>query len=179
MKWTLVIIAALSLTRCSSDNSNRSDGGSAWEARPCAEARVPSATQACPAACTGGCADGVCTIVCSGSSCKDGVITCPEDLACLVRCEGADACDTSEITCPAEYACTVTCLKGVDTCGDVTLQCGAGPCAIQCGLEGTCTGSAVNCGAGPCRATCEGKAALTVNCNGACECTRCEFSPME
>jgi hypothetical protein len=131
----------------------------------------PGTVAACPPECSGGCQDGVCTIDCSNHACTS-VITCPSDYACVVACDGLDACDTASITCPADYPCTVRCISGVDACGDLAIHCQGGACAIEC-AEATCIGAALLCGGGPCTATCSASSTPTVECGESCACTPC------
>ena len=139
----------------------------------CSADRVPPGG-ACPAECTGGCADGVCTITCGPAGCNDGTITCPADFACNIVCTGVDACDTTTIHCPAQYACTVACDQ-YDACGDVMLVCGAGACAMSCLGDGgeACGGSMIQCGTGSCAATCAGSDLPAVDCASSCGCSPC------
>ncbi len=133
----------------------------------------PPSANACPQECDN-CSNSntVCVIECGGSECSDGTVDCPPDMACEITCDGVDACDTSTINCPDEFACSVTCTGGVDACGDIELQCGAGTCAIECDPD-ACTGAQVNCGAEACTATCNGDHAPMVDCGASCECTEC------
>jgi hypothetical protein len=158
---------------CGGDQASGPDAGVADAARAeCVADPTPTGSVAdCPAACTGGCQDGVCTIDCTTEICPTPV-TCPDGYACVVECEGVDACDTTDIQCPAEHACRVECIAGVDACGDVALHCGAASCTMECG-EATCIGAALLCGAGPCTATCSAETRPSLECGPSCECTPC------
>jgi hypothetical protein len=133
----------------------------------------PPATP-CPAACTGGCERGVCTIDCTGESRCDGRdLVCPPDRPCRVICDGVDACDTGSLRCPPGHACTLECRGGNDACGDFTLLCGDGSCAIDCAFD-ACSGATVECGGGPCSATCEAFPQPDLaGCDGSCGCAPC------
>ncbi len=139
----------------------------------CPDDPIAPGSNTCPAECTGGCAGNLCTIDCRGDGACDGdTIDCPPEYDCLVLCEGVDACDTGTVNCPPLYGCTLVCSGGVDACGDQQLNCGAGPCVIQC-ADDTCQGAQVDCTAGPCTAACTGQPPPTVNCGGSCSCTEC------
>ncbi len=129
----------------------------------------------CPGDCTGGCTGTLCTIDCENNNCDGDDIVCPEDFDCLVICGGADHCDSGTITCPPDYGCTVQCTMGNDACGDQQIECGAGPCLIECAPD-TCNGAQVNCGDGACGASCgaSGPGDLPqLDCGGSCDCTEC------
>ena len=135
----------------------------------CDPAPVPPGGGMCPGLCVNGCADDVCEIVCdSPDECQQ--IDCPEQFACDVTCEGADACDEGVVNCP-DLACTLHCLAGTDACGDVVLNCGDGaPCELECdGQGGPCTGTAINCGSGQCTANCDTDLPPAINPGDSCE----------
>lgn len=134
---------------------------------------VPPGAASCPAECTGGCLNGVCTIDCSLRACSS-TIACPPDHACVIQCTGLDACDTAEIDCPSDYACTIECTGGTDACGDLTIVCGDASCDMQC-EPNACIGATLECGGGGCTATCmDGATGPTVECGDSCDCIACE-----
>ncbi len=139
----------------------------------CPDDPVAPGSNTCPGECTGGCAGNVCTIDCRGDGTCDGdTIDCPPEYDCLILCEGVDACDTGTVNCPPLYGCTLSCSGGIDACGDQQINCGAGPCVVECGTD-TCQGAMVNCTEGPCTAACTGQPPPTVNCGNSCSCTEC------
>lgn len=137
----------------------------------------PGPDDACPEACSGGCADGTCTIECVGfGACADGTITCPPGYACRLLCDGGDSCDSSVIECPETFACSVDCRGGVDACGDIVLECGEqARCELTCdGTPASCEGALVRCGAGACGVSCEGASRPDVlGCDTSCGCRTC------
>jgi len=166
-------LLAVVLAACGGGDDGGADAAPADAARAeCVADPTPTGSDAdCPAACTGGCDGGTCTIDCTSAVCPSP-ITCPEDYACRIQCEGTDACDTTDIMCPADETCTVECIAGVDACGDVALHCGAGSCTMECG-EATCIGAVMLCGSNPCTATCSAGTAPELQCGPSCECTPC------
>jgi hypothetical protein len=91
-------------------------------------------------------------------------------------CDGVDACDTGTPgrSTVLRYACSLVCDGGTDACGDLDLNCGDGPCQIECGATGRpCQRTTVHCGAGACTALCEGTSTPTVHCQDSCDCTEC------
>jgi hypothetical protein len=133
---------------------------------------APGGDAACPTGCTGGCVDGVCTIDCATRNCMNDSLVCPPNYACVVVCNGADACDTGDVTCPDGYACTLTCGGGPDACGDVLVTCGTGTCLVECEAD-SCAGMTVMCGSGACTAVCGGTPKPGLSCGEACACTPC------
>ncbi len=128
----------------------------------------------CPAACTGGCAAGTCTIDCSVTNCN-AAVTCPAGFACNIVCNGNSQCQNGVFACPANYGCNVSC-AGNQGCRDLTVNCSAtGACDLLCGSEANvCSGADLVCAANDCVATCNGSSKPTVMCSGgACACTPC------
>lgn len=129
----------------------------------------------CPAACTGGCSAGTCTINCNASSaCMGSVINCPAGWACSVSCGGSDGCHSATINCPDSYACAATC-SAQAACRDLTMNCSAnGTCSVTCSADNqVCRDADVNCGDNSCTATCSGGFLPTVACGTSCSCTTC------
>jgi hypothetical protein len=126
----------------------------------------------CPAECNGGCAGGVCRILCGGiGGCSLIVPPCPTDMPCEVTCSET-SCTLTSVTCPPEQPCNVVCAGGGSACTTLTVQCGSGPCNLHCG-PGTCTGAIVNCGTNVCRATCDASFPPAVACGMSCDCQGC------
>lgn len=116
----------------------------------------PAPPAECPAACTGGCAAGVCTIDCSGSKCTSGgpppgpTVACPSGMACRIDCS-AGGCIGAQLVCPDVGACDIAC-AGAWACQDASVTCGAGACfASSCGTADPPTSTATflgwTCGA--------------------------------
>jgi hypothetical protein len=152
------------------------------DAAACEPDPAPPGAADCPDACTGGCADGVCTIDCVGQAkCEMiGAILCPQDYACVIVCEQLDACDSLAVWCPDDYACELRCDEGKDACGDVVLHCGSASCTMACGDPATvCDGAQIQCGPGACSATCEnppggpGATQPEILCGESCDCLGC------
>jgi len=162
MKWFVLLLAA-----CGGSSEVVVDSG------PCVADLVAPGAASCPAVCSS-CTGNVCHIECAASSCNDRTLTCPPDFACEIVCNGLDACDTTTITCPEMYACSVAC-TAYDACGDVNLHCGLGTCSMTCnGPSESCGGSTLDCASGgPCAAACNGASGPSVDCRGACGCTKC------
>jgi hypothetical protein len=137
----------------------------------CAEDPQPPGGGECPQACTS-CNGDTCVIECIDGGCDSQDIVCPEELACLVICEGVDSCDSGTITCPPTYACEIQCGGGNDACGDQQIQCGEASCSIDCEAD-ACSGATVQCGDGPCTASCGGEPVPTLDCGNTCECNEC------
>lgn len=152
-----------------------SDGGGPTDdgggTATCGQDPAPTGVDSpCPDPCDT-CENGVCTVDCSKSNCKQPVV-CPDDYECVMVCDGVDACDGSGLQCPPDLACAVVCRGGNDACGDFDLMCGAASCSIECG-DDNCSGAVVHCGAGACTGTCEGANPATVDCGDSCDCTTC------
>lgn len=114
---------------------------------------LPAPPTACPAACTGGCNQDLCTIECSAfRDCMLEVIACPSGWRCVVDCSG-------------ELACSV---PGQIACAD-------GECEVRCSGAGACGGAAITCGAGPCRVLCDPLSAAfvppVITCGESCTCS--------
>ncbi len=101
----------------------------------------------CPAACTGGCADGVCHVDCSGTGllfgCVNADITCPEGMPCDVQCTGWGACKNVHVDCADSAPCSITCAGQSSQCDDARFHCGDNQCHIQ--AEPTLFGQEVDC----------------------------------
>jgi hypothetical protein len=131
----------------------------------------------CPAACTGGCLLGLCTITCLGEeSCAKERLLCPAGFACKVDCLSPGACKETKVHCPERYGCDVSCATP-GACKDLDVACRSGSCDVLCGPDSACEGSKVACGTGACRAACPlgGKVPKT-ECKEACLCSRCPGS---
>lgn len=129
----------------------------------------------CPAACTGGCAGSSCRIDCTDNdACKGMLIACPDGFDCDVLCSGDNSCKSATIVCPRDGSCSQRCTNPKDACTDATLQCGSGPCTMQC-LEGkACSNTLVECGSNQCAATCGAEAKVPIfDCGDACDCSPC------
>ncbi|MFO0619259.1 MAG: hypothetical protein U0414_42115 [Polyangiaceae bacterium] len=133
---------------------------------------------ACPMACTGGCANGVCIIDCNAAgACSGASIVCPAGFDCQVLCGGANSCANATVACPGRYACDVVCSSG---CTNLALGCDTGVCSLSCGNGTACSGTTVGCGASTCAASCNGSSVFpTVNCGASCDCTTCALDPGE
>lgn len=132
------------------------------------------AAGACPPACTGGCAGGVCTIDCSTTSaCQVATRQCPDGMECSILCAGVSACQGSTLRCPNDAACTVACTN-TSTCQGAAIVCPpSAPCDVQCSGSSSCQSGDVICGAGPCHASCTGSASGLdrVECGASCSCS--------
>jgi hypothetical protein len=149
-------------------SSTDATGGGTCTADP-----SPPGASSCPGDCTGGCADGVCTIDCRNHNCDGADLVCPQEYACVIDCYGGDNCDSGSVTCPDLYACTLKCAGGTDACGDQNLICGGGSCRMECDGD-ACVGANIQCGSGPCTAACtSGAAAPTPDCGNSCACAGC------
>jgi hypothetical protein len=128
----------------------------------------------CPAACTGGCAGGVCFIDCNDpTACASTSIACPSGFACTVQCGALGACDAASIACPSAYACSLVCSGGA--CSGTGLTCSTGACSLQCSDAGSCLGTTVSCGQNTCGATCNGGSSQpSVTCGSSCNCSSCQ-----
>ncbi len=128
----------------------------------------------CPAACTGGCLLGLCTIRCADDeACAEKKLDCPAGFACKVDCVAEGACEKAKVRCPEQYGCDVSC-AAAGSCKGLQLECASGACDIVCGPNDNCEGAAVACGSGACRASCLlGGKAPKLQCKNACACTRC------
>jgi hypothetical protein len=143
---------------------------------------VPPGT-GCPPACTGGCAAGVCTILCDQTDeCRGTSVTlnCPADMACDVRCTGEDSCHDATINCPDNYACNIVCSENsgaFDACQDAVINCSSsGRCVLDCGpADEACQRTELHCGNNGCAATCAvvGNNEPIVTCGGSCNCVEC------
>jgi hypothetical protein len=156
-----------------------SQGGTACDGAgncvPACGLRPASPGVSCPAACTGGCASGVCTIACNGSQCQSATVNCPAGWACNVQCTVPNACRNATINCPPIYACDVTCANG-HACEDGRINCSAnGYCDVTCGPEHyDCHHLIMQCGSNTCDANCVGSVLDPQRqCNGSCSCTGC------
>jgi hypothetical protein len=130
--------------------------GSGSCAGACGVDAPPPGVGSCPAECTSCSGENVCTIACSGDSCRDSILTCPAGYACNVLCTGSSVCDHTDIHCPADYACNVTC-SGNSGCKDADLYCSQkGSCTVTCTgtLSSTCDNFDVHCSADDCTASC-------------------------
>lgn len=126
----------------------------------------------CPSGCSN-CNGGTCNIVCTGGSsgpCSLGV-TCPAGWACVVHCSDAQSCKLATIDCPSTgHACTVNCIpsNGNQSCESSTINCGDGPCTINCGGDEGCLNTQLNCGANSCTANCNGYDVNVANGSASC-----------
>jgi hypothetical protein len=172
----LASLASLASPACFAEaptiQTDTGDGGM------CPDDLLPPGLPECPPACTGGCDENVCTMVCQGEAvCQDVVLTCPAEYECEILCSGVDACDGVRIDCPADLPCALICEGGMDACGDSTVNCNAGECSVQCSaLDGVCSGARMKCGSGACLGDCSGNSfPVLENCDESCGCTPCEM----
>ncbi len=133
-----------------------------------------------PGKCDGTCAGKVCNVACAdGAACPGAEVSCGDvtDVRsdCTITC-GPNGCGGKTIKCPAgPGACTVVC-DGIPACGMATIECGDGPCRVECSNGGCDPNSTVvQCGGGPCEVVCAmsqgpqsiestGPCAVTENC---------------
>ncbi len=103
----------------------------------------------CPAECTGGCADGVCSITCDGS---DPALSCKQVFAPAPHPALAEFITKPIVRCPNGMPCKVTCRN--DGCAQNIIACPRDQvsCEIDCGFapDGGCLGSQLYCGSGRC-----------------------------
>jgi len=143
----------------------------------CGDTPVPPGGECPVEVCNGGCADGICTVDCSGTvnnPCPGSTIVCPEGFDCDVMCGTTPGCAGATILCPDTYDCNVLC-AGEDTCAAVTVECSAtGMCYLACSeAPGVCQGAHMTCGHNSCVAGCLGDTFPTMDCEFACECDPC------
>lgn len=99
----------------------------------------------CPAACTGGCDQGRCTIDCTSfAACTSATLECPAGLACRLDCNGPQACTQARVVC-ADGPCDVEC-SGASACSQMRVDCGDEACRVTC--TGATTGTALDLRAG-------------------------------
>lgn len=113
---------------------------------------------ACPEECTGGCDSGACIINCNGpDACSATTIACPGEWPCVISCAGPMACNASDIDGSGATSLSVRC-TGERACLANTLTCPTtGGCDVTCGAD-ACGAMTQECGAGSCTATCAGGA---------------------
>lgn len=170
------------------------------EEAPQPDASQPDAPQpdafVCPDVCSGGCANGVCTVDCSSEYSCVGQVACPPGIPCEVTC-GYESCD-GEIDCSEASSCTIECTgeyacEGSITCGSGTctvicagyacsgpIDCSmASQCSINCFDDYACEGS-ITCGSGRCEVACAGDYACTdaISCDQSCACSVQCSSPL-
>jgi hypothetical protein len=111
--------------------------------------------EACPDACTGGCAAGMCVIACDATSeCQNDRLACPAGMPCRIQCDGISSCQGSQFFCPEDADCILQCTN-TSSCQGVYLVCGEFACGATCSGAGTNV-NAVICGdASTCNAECE------------------------
>lgn len=144
-------VAEGSVATCDCDAGYVAAGATCIEEGLCPEDPV---AESCPAACTGGCDDGVCVIDCGVSAdCRAADIVCPDGIACRVECSGPLTCFAASVTCPSDASCDVQCSNEL-ACSDLALSCGSGACGASC--SGADSGAvAMDCGdACSCETTC-------------------------
>jgi hypothetical protein len=135
---------------------------------PCGESATPPDIP-CPDVCSGGCADGVCLIDCSGEQSCNSIINCPEGLDCQVTCSGNFSC-RYQIVCDDYYKCTVGC-TAPGSCTGAEIVCGEiGDCHVTCAVGDACNNADITCGDGDCTALCFGTGNPVVDCSSACSC---------
>ncbi len=126
----------------------------------------------CPAACTGGCDDGTCRILCNDTSeCQVTTLTCPDDMNCHVICSGLSSCQVSTINCPDGGFCEIDC-SFTSTCQVADIVGGDGGLHLECDGTSACQLAEVTCGSGPCLLECDGIGASisTHDCGASCDC---------
>jgi hypothetical protein len=123
------------------------DGGGAADAP--VDGPPPDAP-VCEDVCGGSCQDGVCVIVCMGSTDPCSTVNCPAGVPCEVRCIGSgsgDACGT--VNCAPGQPCDVICVGGPGVLGGGTgcdlVNCnGACSCEVDC-QNGQILGGGTGC----------------------------------
>ena len=175
LAFALALVCSIALPGCPSDAFDCSEHGDCTGGRCCINGRCviplgapcgddeadaetdagetegcpadPQFAGACPAVCNGGCAGGVCHIVCdvpAPADCHSVAIRCPEDIPCRIACTGVASCQLSQIFCPQSASCEVRC-EGLYACAGSTVQCGGHACSADC-ADGAEYGPAVDCG---------------------------------
>ena len=135
----------------------------------CGEAAPPTSSM-CPAPCEHCAGQTECWVQCNLSSndCNGQVLNCPAGLPCRVHCSFNDCLGTTVVCPPDGSACVIDCGSG--GCVDLTVQCGGGPCSLDCASAGTCSNAVIDCGDNACSVICDAQTALPMwNAGNTCQ----------
>lgn len=137
----------------------------------CGEAPPPPGGS-CPAVCTGGCGDGLCVINNLGSYMPEDIVSCPDGFHCEFDCSGQQTCDQLVLQCASTYRCEINCICGGSNsqcCNETVVECGSGPCNLQCAGNQACKNAALTCGANQCTADCgQNGNGVSITCSSSC-----------
>ncbi|MFO0552666.1 MAG: hypothetical protein U0271_30020 [Polyangiaceae bacterium] len=87
-----------------------------------------------------------------------------------LECKGP-ICDGRHVICKGPYPCFISC-QAPDSCNGLTVECGDGPCTLECELDACVVANppTLTCGPNVCRTTCQAATAkIHVNQGPTCE----------
>ena len=143
----------------------------------CPTAIGPLGAGACPAVCSGGCEEGICTIDCGGEGACITEVRCPAGWPCRIACGGSRACTAATFDGSNASSLSVVCAGG-ESCVAADMICPtSGDCGVLCGGAMSCVSFSLACGPGRCAADCTDANATsfeqTCNGSGCCSLVNC------